>query len=79
MAFGGVWGSAGERLLLMAGMLSWRACTPGVGGGAGGSKEGCPRVASGTCTSGEKEVPRRSSGLRSVESDSGKSSACRRR
>ena len=41
MAFGGVWGSAGERLLLMAGMLSWRACTPGVGGGGlGGPRKG---------------------------------------
>ena len=36
----------------------------GVGGGTGGSREGCPRVASGSCTSGEREVPRRSPGAR---------------
>ena len=51
-------------------MLSWRACTPGVRGGAGGFKEGCPRVVSRTCNSREREVPRRSPGSRSVESDS---------
>ena len=56
---------------MATGILPCRACTPGIGGGAGGSKEGRPRVASGTCTSGEREVPRRSPGSRSVEPDKG--------
>jgi len=70
-AFGVGGGSVGGGSSLSTGMLSWRACTFGMGEGVGGSKERRLRVAKGTCTSGEVEVPRRSPGSRSVEPERG--------
>lgn len=60
--FRGGWGPAGDGLSLVAGMLSCRACTSGIGGEAGGFREGCPNGVGGICTSeregGSEEVVR---------------------